>query len=174
MMQLPDLPSTALPLRDIRLPGEPGFWPLAPGWWVLLVMALGLLTWLSIKWWQHRGRKQQWQAIEQQLTAIEFAHQREPDKQRLLRQLSGFLRRFVRHHLRDDVAISATGDDWINHLNQWLPGQPFTPFREALTVGMYQPACDYDDQQLLELTRRLIKSQVLRARPGSVAGGRHV
>ena len=31
----------ALPLRDLHLPEAIGWWPLAPGWWVLLAMLVG-------------------------------------------------------------------------------------------------------------------------------------
>lgn len=173
-MQIPDLPQTTLPLRDIKLPAEPGFWPLAPGWWALLVIVVLLLSWLAVRAHQHRQRKKHWLAIEQQLSAIEHEFSVQHDKQLLLQQLSGLLRRFVRHHLRDEQALSTSGDDWIAYLNQWLPDQPFTPFSEALTAGVYQPACDYDEQQLLMLIRRLIKTQVMRATPKPVKGGQHV
>jgi hypothetical protein len=173
-MQMPDLQQPALPLRDIKLPAEPGYWPLAPGWWILAAVAALLLIWIGIKAHQRRQRKKHWLAIEQQLSVLEFDFQTQQNKQQLLQQLSAFLRRFVRHQLRDEQALSCQGEDWIAYLNQWLPGQPFTPFSEALTTGMYQPACDYDEAALLQLTRQLIKTQVMRATPQPVAGGRHV
>ena len=30
----------ALPLRDLHLPDAIGWWPLAPGWWVLIALSL--------------------------------------------------------------------------------------------------------------------------------------
>ena len=173
-MQMPDLQQPALPLRDIKLPPEPGFWPLAPGWWILAVVALLLLIWIGLKAYQRQQRKKRWLAIEQQLSVLEFEFQTQQNKQQLLQQLSAFLRRFVRHHLHDEQALSASGQDWIAYLNQWLPGEPFTPFSEALTTGLYQPTCDYDEATLLMLTRQLIKSQVMRATPQPISGGRHV
>lgn len=173
-MQMPDLQQPALPLRDIKLPAEPGFWPLAPGWWVLATLALVMLIWIGLKIHQRQQRKKHWLAIEQQLAALEFDFQTHHNKQQLLQELSAFLRRFVRHHLLDEQALSVSGDDWITYLNQWLPGQPFTPYTEALTTGLYQPSCDYDESALLTLTRELIKTQVMRASPTAVSGGQHV
>ncbi|MDE0747891.1 MAG: DUF4381 domain-containing protein [Porticoccaceae bacterium] len=36
-------------LRDIHLPEPILWWPLAPGWWVLIILCLGTFTWLAIK-----------------------------------------------------------------------------------------------------------------------------
>ncbi|MDH3546898.1 MAG: DUF4381 domain-containing protein, partial [Gammaproteobacteria bacterium] len=29
-----------IPLRDLHLPAEIGWWPLAPGWWLVITLAL--------------------------------------------------------------------------------------------------------------------------------------
>ena len=45
----------ALPLRDLHLPEPVGWWPLAPGWWVILVIvatALGYVLWRLYRRWQ--------------------------------------------------------------------------------------------------------------------------
>ena len=48
-------------LRDIALPAAVSWWPLAPGWWLLLglvlLFALALPLWL---WWRHRRRCWRW------------------------------------------------------------------------------------------------------------------
>jgi len=36
-------------LRDIHLPDPILWWPLAPGWWVLIILCLGTFIWLAIK-----------------------------------------------------------------------------------------------------------------------------
>lgn len=37
------MPPDDLPLRDIHLPAPIGLWPLAPGWWALIFLGLGVL-----------------------------------------------------------------------------------------------------------------------------------
>ena len=48
----------ALPLRDLHLPDAIGWWPPAPGWWVviaLLAAGLGYLAWRAFLRWQFNG-----------------------------------------------------------------------------------------------------------------------
>ncbi len=170
-MQAKEMP--VLPLRDIRLPAEPGFWPLAPGWWLLLVLSLLLLTWLAIKWYRYTQKKRRWQQIEQQLAAIEFEFKQSNNKQQLLTEISVFLRRFVKFQLKQNQATTLSGQHWIEHLNQLKSTQtdrPFLAFEEALASGVYQASFDYDATNLLATTHQFIKQHVMKpAKPQEVA-----
>ena len=42
-------------LRDIHLPDTGGFWPPAPGWWLLALIALAALA--GLIWWLRRQRR---------------------------------------------------------------------------------------------------------------------
>ncbi len=158
-MQAPNMP--ALPLRDIKLPSEPGFWPLAPGWWVMLALLLALAMWLGLKWYRHRQRKKRWLAINQQLSDIEFDYQKDHNSQKLLTELSMFLRRFVKHQLQQPQATSLAGDDWVAYLNQQHTGDGFAAFTEALSSGVYQTDYSYDETALLNTTRQFMQQQVM-------------
>ena len=52
---------TQIPLRDLHLPEMIGWWPLAPGWWFLIVLAaagLGYLLYQSfMKWRRNAARR---------------------------------------------------------------------------------------------------------------------
>lgn len=163
--QPPNLPTAetqALPLRDIMLPAEPGFWPLAPGWWVLIVLMVVVLGWLSLKWFRHHRKKKRWQTINEQLSEIEFSFRQKQDSQRLLTELSAFLRRFVKYQLKQTTATSLAGNDWITYLDQYDSSKPFSKHQQALTQGPFQANCDYDAEGLLNTTRSFIKQQVMK------------
>ncbi len=160
MMQVSEVP--VLPLRDIRLPAEPGFWPLAPGWWVLITVSLIVLAWLTLKTYQHLKKKRRWQQIEQQLADIEFDFNQSNNKQKLLTETSVFLRRFVKFQLKQNQASTLSGQDWIEHLDQLQNDQSFEPFKTALTSGVYQDSYEYDADQLLSTTHQFIKKQVMK------------
>ena len=151
-----------LPLRDIKLPTEPGFWPLAPGWWMLIIVVSALAFWLGIKWYRYRLKKRRWLEIEQQLSELEFIYQQNKDQQQLLTGISAFLRRFVKYQLNQGRATALVGNDWVAHLNLYDQSQPFNEYKSALTAGVYQADCDYDAQGLLQLTRNFIHKQVMK------------
>ena len=50
-----------LPLRDLHLPEPIGWWPLAPGWWVLIALAVAGLVYLLYRqylvWRSGRARR---------------------------------------------------------------------------------------------------------------------
>ncbi len=163
MMQAPQMP--ALPLRDIKLPSEPGFWPLAPGWWFLIVLLILLTGWLCLKWYRYTQRKKRWAAINQQLSQIEFNFQTTQNSQQLLTDVSVFLRRFVKHQLQQHQATSLSGDAWINYLNQDQKSGPFNAFSEALSQGVYQTDYSYDESSLLNTVRQFMKQQVMQPKP---------
>lgn len=150
-----------LPLRGLHLPAEPGFWPLAPGWWLLLSVVLLLMVYLGIKWYQRRKRQRRLQAIEQQLGAIDFAYQSHQDQRQLLSDLSMLLRRFEKFQQHQDQAVTTTGAEWIAHLNSYHKDQPFTPFQALLTQGVYLPDVEFDSKALIDLLGQHIKKVVM-------------
>lgn len=58
----------ALPLEDIILPPAISWWPLAWGWWALIVLSLIILAALVYGWLSWRKRRQQQAAALQALT----------------------------------------------------------------------------------------------------------
>ena len=159
---IPDKAAQVLPLRDIKLPAEPGFWPLAPGWWLVLVILLVLVFWLGHKWYRYHLKKRRWLEINQQLSELEFDYQQHKNKQQLLANISVFLRRFVKYQLNQNQATTLAGNSWVAHLNQYDQSQPFAAYESALSTGAYQADCTYDAEGLLQVTGDFIRKQVMK------------
>jgi hypothetical protein len=115
--QVAGLPATDLPLRDIHLPAPVSWWPPAPGWWLLLGLAvLAVIAFALLRRWHLRKRRRQ--RVFEQLTQLESAYHQHRDALRLVRDLSVLMRRAgISLYPRRDTA-SLTGDSWL----AWLDG----------------------------------------------------
>jgi hypothetical protein len=114
-----------LPLRDLHLPDAVGAWPLAPGWWLLLMLALAASAWLARCWlraYSHNAARRQ--AL-QNLETVVADYARHGNPARLGAELSALLRRaMLAYAPRADVA-GLTGDAWLAWLDRGLERPQF-------------------------------------------------
>lgn len=75
-------------LRDIHLPEAIPWWPLAPGWWLLAFLTIGLLA-LALTWFLRRRRSARYRR--EALAALQQLSSSEPDE--TIHQISIALRR---------------------------------------------------------------------------------
>ena len=146
-------------LADIHLPEVISFWPIAPGWWILLVLfILSILLIIFFKKMRagktsRTGKKLKSQAM-RELMMIHEAYKTQGTPQEAVKQLSIFLRRYALSLYQRDNVASLTDTEWLNFLDQ-MPEQqshsrPFSQkFSELLTTVPYQPAHKPIDTQLL-------------------------
>lgn len=140
-------------LRDIHLPPQPSWWPLAPGWWFLIVLAL-LGVGLAIWWWRRQRRRH---AEEKQVLAEvdqALALWRE-QPQVLASALHQLLRRGA---LRiDATAAQQRGDAWRQTLAT-IPVDAGTLRQlDALETAMYRPGAPLDAEAAASATRRWLQ-----------------
>ena len=103
-------------LRDYHLPEAVSWWPLAPGWWMLLTFAVLILA--VFAWWllrQHRRRAAARQAI-RELTVLRTALKQQRDDAAFLRGVSKLLRRYVLA-VCPRQAATLTGEEWLAFLD---------------------------------------------------------
>jgi len=144
-----DQTAPALELRDIHLPADPSIWPLAVGWWLLILISL-LAIYVVYKLIQKHNKKRQLiKLMQQQLLDIQDKFKQHQSKHKLAIDISELLKRFVRHILDDNDATALTGDKWIAYLNTQANGDIFNAFKIPLTQAQYIPTIDYDVPSLI-------------------------
>lgn len=130
------LDPSALPLREIHLPESVGWWPPAPGWWLLPVL---LLLGLAAAWYgRHLYRRRKYSAVNmarKELAGIRSRYAADRDAGRCVRSVSGLLRRVSISVFPRSESAGLTGDEWVafllsgnrhstlaRHTGQGLPG----------------------------------------------------
>ena len=151
MMQPTD--PASLPLRDIHLPDPVSWWPLAPGWWLLLFIVIAgiFLSLFLIK--RHREKKLSAIFIaNQEFDQIKNNFKNNNDQSRLIADLSALLRRISISIHKRDVAASLTNEDWLKFLDQYSTNNEFSQgVGRILVEGPYQPSPSYDSDELIAL-----------------------
>ena len=146
-----------LPLKDIHLPAPIGWWPPAPGWWLLPVLIL--ILWLLVRYLYRRlTRKTAINAAETLLKSLG----QQTDTLQTLTALSALLRRTAlsiddRRHV-----ASLRGNDWLEYLDRSLPEPAFSQgIGRCLADAHYQPVVtdDIDISALIDLCERWLKQQ---------------
>lgn len=120
-------------LQDIVTPEQITWWPLAWGWWVLIILAIAAIAaiiFLIVK------RYQLMKAKKAALNALSTINVDEPIN--AVKQINNILKRAVLAYAeRSDVA-ELNGDKWANWLNQ----NGKTAISKELLGLAYQPNCE--------------------------------
>lgn len=142
-------------LRDIHPPQGAGFWPPAPGWWllalVLILAALGLGLWLHRRWRRNRWRRSALQELDT------LARARKADSA-WFQHLNQLLKRAaaVCHPQQHPLALS--GADWVDFLCR-TGGEPWRETFQALARGSWQPRVHCDPDQAVSAARQWLRRQ---------------
>jgi hypothetical protein len=147
-----------IPLRDLHLPPPIDWWPLAPGWWILVsVVLLGLLYMLRRAYRAWRANRPRRIAL-RELQKVNVNYQRGADAIWLSQQLSQLLRRAMLAYAPRSEVGGLAGQRWLEWLDRGLDGKPFTagPGRLLETLPYRQHDerdAELDVQALIETVR---------------------
>ncbi len=112
---------TQLPLRDLHLPEPIGWWPLAPGWWLLLslaVVAAGYGLWRAYRTRQQNAPRR---FALRELARYEKEYLEHRNVVTLGKQLSELLRRCMLAYAPRQEVAGLTGDAWLEWLDRGMP-----------------------------------------------------
>jgi len=145
-------------LRDIHLPETGGFWPPAPGWWVLMVLALIALAWVVLAVIRRR-RRNRWRRLAKQ-ALDELAENAEPTPA-WFASLNTLLKQAARECHPHRYPESLSGDAWIDFLIDTAPGKPTAsrPLIENMVRAAWQPGVHADTNKTIEFARHWLGGQ---------------
>lgn len=125
---------SALPLRDIHLPGAVGWWPPAFGWWLVAALLLAAIVAYAVLFYRSRHRRAALRALKRVRAALEQGAEPVASLQRV----STLLRRFAMTTAQaaaereplvtiggDEVA-GLIGDRWLRYLDSRWDRDSFT------------------------------------------------
>lgn len=144
-------------LADIKLPEAVSWWPPAPGWWALLLLALGL-TYLALQAYRRaRARKL---LLRSALAELQRSALEANDALSQLNAVNSVLRRVALFHYDAHQVAGLSGQSWAEFLRD-TDGAPamsdelFTAF----ALGRFQRSVSIDENELAEFARHWVNLQ---------------
>jgi hypothetical protein len=135
-------------LQDIHSAGQPGWWPPAPGWWVLamiLLLVLALVLRRTVNWLSVRRRRKAW------LRALEDLNRQYDPVQHPHEYLAGLNRLFRAVAVKafpDTACARLQGEEWVAFIVSLMPGQGAADKLGALASGPYEPLPNFEASSL--------------------------
>lgn len=142
--------SEQIPLRDLHLPEAVSWWPLAPGWWLVIAIAVVGIGFLIRAWLRVRARGAARRYALRQLNVIEQQYADDKDAIAFGAHLSELLRRtMLAYAPRLDVA-GLSGEEWLQWLDQGLAKPLFSqgPGRQILNLPYRNPNSQVPDSDV--------------------------
>ena len=146
-------------LRDIHLPDSISWWPLAPAWYVVMLLILFLT--IALAYYAHKRRLNALaknQALDLLNTYIEH-YEKDHNAQLASARISELLRRVALvYYSRDEVA-SLHGDAWVDFLNQTSKEVDFKPVKSMLLDSPFKTAETVNLKPLITRAQLWIKQR---------------
>lgn len=135
-------------LKGLHLPEAVGWWPLAPGWWILIALSVGLLG-TAIWWLAHyiNSNRYRRQALSELQTAYN-QWQEHQNNSLYIQAANAILKRTLYAAGDHRASASLTGQIWCKHLNTWSSSPLSEETQAALAWAGYQANPDIDVHQL--------------------------
>jgi len=150
-------PDPLAQLRDIHSAPDVGWWPPAPGWWLVALLLLAAFIWLArrlLASYRVRQRRKRMLSWIDHLNATVDPHK---NPHAYLSTLNRVFKVVALRAFPDRQCAAMAGQEWTDFLHQNLTGKQPAEALSALASGPYQPAPQFDPDAISDLARRWIK-----------------
>tara|TARA_B100000965_G_scaffold149914_1_gene124665 strand:+ start:186 stop:677 length:492 start_codon:yes stop_codon:yes gene_type:complete len=150
----------SIELRDIRYPTEIDWWPMAPGWWLVIILTVTLLFVVILKLYHKYNENRARRAALSWLKSIQNDNIIRSDTKELIKTLSTLLRRTMLAYVPRNEVAHLVGDRWSDFLDQGLDENYFSQGegRYLITSPYKDSKSDenIDVEKLLDIVRKRI------------------
>ena len=144
-------------LHPLREPELLDWWPLAPGWWILiglLFIVIAVAVRFLLRW--YRGNTYRRVAL-RQLQSLESEYQETRDDRQHIARINALLKSVALRAFPREQVAPQHGDAWLNFLNR--SAAPGLAFDSEFVQSMYQRSCpEADIAALHQAARHWIKT----------------
>lgn len=138
-------------LKDIHLPGAISWWPLAPGWWLLILTIVLLIIATSYCYYLWKKRAYRRMALHE-LEAL-FANNTTVSDLHYLETVATLIRRTAIAGSTNNQLAHWQGSQWQEYLQQQMPEDQ----ARLIAVSRYQAQHDINRELLTDAARNWIK-----------------
>lgn len=152
-------PDPLAELRDIHLPVAVDSWVMTPGWWFLLIVAVGLVLLVAMRYYHHRKLiAYRYSAIDQ-LSELTRSLDDHRDTPLFLQQITTLLKQVCLTSYPRARVAGLTGVAWVAFLDQTGDTSEFSMGAgQVLVDGGYAPASNVDTDALTSLCLQWIRN----------------
>lgn len=146
-------------LKDIHLPDSIGWWPLAPGWYALMLIILIIVA--ALAYWlrkRHKNALAKNQALEL-LKSYTRQYEKDRNTQLASARISELLRRVALVYYPRTMVASLHSEAWIEFLNKTSKGVDFNPVKSMLLDSPFKTKETIDLQPLITQAQLWIKQR---------------
>lgn len=144
-------------LRDIHLPTAISWWPLAPGWYIIIALSMMIIAFFAIRYWRI------WKFRQQAINAVtDLAHEFTQSQYApsIIAKLNKLLKQMALTCSRNPSVASLYGQAWLEYLDQTGKTHAFTQGAGRLLISTpYQHQNAKNALPLFKLAEKWIRRQ---------------
>ncbi|MBT8048439.1 MAG: DUF4381 domain-containing protein [Xanthomonadales bacterium] len=126
-------------LKDIHSAGQPGWWPPAPGWWLLVLLGLGILWVLLRRLIQRHSVRQRRKAWLHELEQLNREHDPQHSPHEFVAGLNRLFRAVALKAFPDTACARLQGEPWVAFIASLMPEGADNSSLGVLAHGPYEP-----------------------------------
>jgi hypothetical protein len=142
-----------IPLRDLHLPEFIGWWPPAPGWWLLLACAAIGIGFLLRRYLRSRAHRAARRHALKSLDVLLNGYEKDRNVVTFAAAVSELLRRTMLAYAPRSEVAGLTGESWLAWLDRDLQHPQFVsgPGRNLLELPYRHPEAEIPDSDVYAL-----------------------